>query len=330
MHIALSQMWPWSRSKITPSERLVGWIFLGLAILAGATLPSFALQLTQTFSPFSVLFIGEVSIIFFLLLSFGAMRIVRELLSLNAREFGLLIVMAVVVSIGLVLWFVGLHTTGAANVEILEKVELMLILIFSATFLRETFTRYHIIAAFMILSGVFVVFLRNVDGGFRIETGDFYIFIAAVFFATGSTLFKRNLHTLPPEVVLFVRASVSLLLFFIVSPFLKITFIAEMQYLTVGLIIPLLGYVFFSRFLSVLSFYESIERLPLSTIYLFLPLRTIFSISFAHFYLGEGIYWHQFVGGGLIILGTLTLNVFGLHKTPEHAVQHMKQHHGHH
>ncbi|OGJ53880.1 hypothetical protein A3D11_04190 [Candidatus Peribacteria bacterium RIFCSPHIGHO2_02_FULL_49_16] len=330
MQAPWKNIWPFAR-QLTLTEKAIGYGFLLLNIVGGSVYPSLARQLSTVFSPFSLLFIGEFSILFFLILSFGFVPLMRKVLALHTRQILLLILMGMFVAVGIALWILGLSGSGAANAEVLIRIELILILFFSTICLKETFSRTHALAAFLILLGVLVVFLRNLNGGFHINTGDFFIMGAAVFLSVSSILLKRYLNGIPPEAVLFVRSLTAFSLFFFLSPFEQVTFVAETKMLTGALLLPLLAYAFLARFLGVLSFYEAVERLPLSNVHLLLPLTTVGSISFAHLYLGENIHWQQIVGGGLIILGSYVLNVKGkMHETQKQHIAHLKQKHRHH
>ena len=63
---------------------------------------------------------------------------------------------------------------------------------------------------------------------------------------------------------------------------------------------------------------------------MFSTLNVIGGVAFAHVYLGEAIEWYHLIGGGLIILGALLLEILGIHPSEDAAEEHLKQHHRHH
>lgn len=314
----------------TIARRWQGSLFLLLTIIGGSTFSVFARQLSGSFSPMSMLFLGEVSIVFFVLLSYGFLPMFQELGSLTLRQLLSLLLFSTLTIAGLVLWYVGLETTEAVNAELLGKTETLFTIMFAVLMLHDRLQRRHIASGMLMLSGALIVILRDINGGFHLNNGDALIILGSFCFSISSVLFKKHLLTLPPEFILFFRSSAAIFLFFIVSPFLQNSFIAELQHMPLPLIPVLLCFAFLSRFLSVLGFYQAVERLPLTIIYLTLPLSTIGALLFANVYLGEPLHVTHVIGGALIIGSVLLLNVYGLHASREHAIRHMKQHPRHH
>ncbi|MBI4129442.1 DMT family transporter [Candidatus Peregrinibacteria bacterium] len=298
-----------------------GYFFLLLTIIGGSTFSVFARQLSEIFSPLSMLFIGEISIVLFVLLSYGFLPMLRQFLTLTMRETALLLLFSALIIAGLGLWYMGLRTTEAVNAELIGKAETLFTIFFAVTLLREHLQRRHIASGILMLSGILIVVLRDINGGFHLHGGDAFIILGGFCFSVASIVFKKKFLHLPPEFILLFRSSFTVLLFFLVSPFLQHPFITELRRLPLSLIPVLLSFAFLSRFLSVLGFYEAIERLPLTIIYLTLPLSTILALLFAHAYLGEPLHISHGVGGILIIGSVLLLNIHG---------PHMKQHPRHH
>ena len=307
-----------------------GYFFLFLTILGGSTFSVFARQLSTIFSPLSMLFIGEISIVLFVLLFYGFFPMFRQFLSLKVWETFLLLFFSALIIAGLGLWYMGLQTTEAVNAELIGKTETLFTILFAVTILNERFRRRHLLSGLLMLSGVLIVVLRDINGGFNLHSGDAFIVLGGFCFSIASIVFKKSFLHLPPEFILLFRSSVAIILFFITSPFLQHPFITELQRMPLTLIPVLLSFAFLSRFLSVLGFYQAVERLPLTVIYLTLPLSTVLALLFAHVYLGEALHISHGIGAMLIISSVLLLNVHGPHASPEHAIRHMKQHPRHH
>ena len=113
--------------------------------------------------------------------------------------------------------------------------------------------------------------------------------------------------------------------FFVISPFIRHPFISEVIHFPTHLIPALLGFGFISRFLSSMTFYQSMEKLTLTTVSLVGSLGLIGSVIFANWYLGEPIEWYHYVGGAFVILGTIMLEFIGTHPDEEHLEMHLKQ-----
>lgn len=311
-------------------SHLIGWTALTIVILASATFSSFAKQLSEVLSPLSLLFVGEIFIVFFVLLSFGAFPIIQELRKLQTRHIFPLLGLSLLVICGLLLWFTALKTTEAANAELFGRSEMLFLLLLAWLFLREPLTRTHALAGLAIAIGTAIVALRGFEESLTLHRGDFLIIFGTFNFSLGSIIFKRYLHDLPPELVLFVRSGIAVAIFFLLSPFIEHQFIEEIQELPLSLIPVLLSFGFVSRFLSVFSFYTAADHLPISTISLFAPMGTIAGVLFAHIYLGEPLFWYHYIGGSFTILGALLMSLAGLHPSEENLKSHMKLHHRHH
>lgn len=311
-------------------SHLIGWTALTIVILAGATFSSFAKQLSEVLSPLSLLFVGELCIVFFVLFSFGAFPIIQELRKLQTRHIVPLLGLSLLVICGLLLWFTALKTTEAANAELFGRSEMLFLLLLAWLFLGESLTKTHALAGCSIVIGTLIVALRGFEEHLTLHQGDLFVIYGSFNFSLGSIIFKRYLHDLPPELVLFVRSGMAVAIFFLLSPFVEHQFIEDVEELPLSLIPVLLSFGFVSRFLSVFSFYTAADHLPVSTISLFAPMGTIAGVLFAHIYLGEPLFWYHYVGGSFTILGALLMSLAGLHPSKENLTSQMKQHHRHH
>ena len=304
--------------------------FLLLTIVGGATFSVFARQLGSVLSPFSLLFIGELSILVAISLSFGLLPLAQALLRIGPHYALPLLGLSISVTIGLLLWFFALEKTGAANAELIGKAETLFVLLFSHVCFRERFTRRHLWTTLLVSLGIIVIVLRDVDGGFSLHGSDLLILLSALLFASTTLVIKKSLSALPPELLLFSRSLFAVVSFVLLSPFLPSSLASELLHFPQTLLPILFGFALLSRFLALLGFYEAVERLPLTTIYLTLPLSTVGAILFAHVSLGEALSWHHLFGGTTIIAGVLSLALSGPHPTRAHAVMHLKQHPRHH
>lgn len=201
--------------------------------------------------------------------------------------------------------------------------------ILAAVLLHEKIRRVDIAALMCTFLGVVVVALRGFSQGFSVQSGDILVLAGALMYATGSVVFKKKLHTLHPEIVLFVRGLTAITFFFLISPFVDFNIVSEVRAFPFVLIGALLGYGFISRFMYLFTYYEAVERLPIHTISIALPLISVGSILFSHIVLGEVIAWFHVIGAALIIGGTVLMQMSHKKRKSKHVLCH-ERHHRHH
>lgn len=317
-HLSLSAL-PWRRRSLTGVS--VGWLALSTSILSGSTFNAFAKSLTGALTPLSLVFISEILVLFFLLLSFGLVPILKTYRSLERWQLGKLLILGIFSGVlGPGLWFTGLSFTTAVNASFFGKSELLFILLISSLFIGERLTKAHILAACSIVAGLTIISLRGLTELPRPELGDLLIVLAAFSFALGNSIYSKYLHHVPSHIALFSRSLTAVTAFLMISPFLSHSIVAEVTFFPGFLIPALLGFGFISRFVNSVAFYEAIERLPMSTISLVGSLDVVFATAVAFAMLGEPIAWYHFLGGAFVILGTLLLEL--LHKAPTpHAAE---------
>lgn len=328
VHLSLPLTLPKERRGL--HSQVIGWLALAVAIAGGSTFTSFGRKLLQTLSPLSVVFLGEVCIVFFILLSFGVLPMLKKCRRIKHSHIAPLLAIGILATVSLLMIYTGLEGTAAANAELFGRSEMAFLILLSSLLLKERVTRAHITALLITIGGIAIVALRGFEADLAMHSGDTLIIGGSLGFAIVNILFKKYLSTLPPELVLFFRSSTAIIIFFLASPFLEHAFIEEVRALPLGLLPALLGFGLIARFLTILTFYEAVERLPVSKISLFTPLNILGAIVFANIYLGEPILWYHILGGGLIVSGAVTIATDGIHGSEERAKAHMKQHHRHH
>src|SRR3989344_4024519 len=311
------------------SSAITGSLSLITLILCGSTFSAFAKELGTVFSPLSLLFLGEIFIVFFLLFSFGTVPLVRGLFQLKRKEALLICSIGILVTSSLLLFLTGLERTSVANAELFWRSELLFLNLLGFFILHELFKKSTLLGGSIILLGIVLVALRRFADTLTLQIGDILIILSALGFSIVSIILKKWLHAVAPEVVVLCRSGIAILLFFLLSPFTEHTLTNEFMNLPLRLIPVLIGFGFISRFLSILSFYVTIEHLKVSTIAFFSPLTMIGSILFAYWYLGEPVHIYHFIGGGMILIGILLIHVTGMPANEEHAKAHLKQHHRH-
>lgn len=323
-HLTQRPVIHWTRSA-RHSEN-IGWAFLMVSILSGATYSAFAKSLTSVFSPLSLIFVSEVLTLFFLLFSFGVIPTIRQMLRIRRDMVTPLLVIGLTSgTLAPLFWFTGLHHTSAVNAALFGNAELVFMLLLATIVLGERWTAGRLLAVGAILCGIVTIALEGFTKGIRLHFGDAMILLAALTFSIGSITFRKYLRHTHPQVAMVTRALTAIMLFFLLSPFREHPFIVEAESFPRTLIPALIGFGFISKFLNVFSFYQSLERLAVSTVSLMGSLALIVSVLFSHWYLSEPIYTYHLIGGTLIIAGTIILETVGLN----HAREHLEQRHHH-
>lgn len=324
--------WPFIRIRreLSPSSQAIGWTSLTVMIVAGSTYNMFAKPLTGAFSPLSLLFVSELLTLLFLLFFFGFVPLLRLLYTTKRKKLlPLLWVGALSGTIAPFLWFTGLQSTTAINATLFGNAEMVFLIILAVLVLGEKWTVHHAIAGTTIAIGVLIVALEGFEGNVALHRGDMLILLASFTFSIGSITFRKYLHHLQPQIAIFVRSITAMSAFLVLSPFLTHSLPEDVRAFPFALLPALLGFGFIARFLNIFTFYEAIDRLPVSTVSLLGNLSVIVGVLFAHWYLGEAILWYHWLGGGFIIFGTILLETIGIHPSEKHLQHHIEQHHHH-
>lgn len=306
----------------------VGYLALSTSILAGATYNSFAKALSPALTPLSLVFVSELLVLLFVLVTFGALPILRTCASLKGKDLAWLVVAGLLN--GLVapaLWFTGLSLTTAVNAGFFSKIEMVFLMGCAALFLGERITRTHVVAMATMLAGMSVISLRGFTDGLHVQAGDLIVVCAALTFATGSVLCRKYLRHVRPHILLGARSGTAIAGFLLLTPFIPRSLAGEVAALPAALVPALVGFGFISRFVNSVAFYEALKRLPISTISLSLAIDVILGTAVAWAMLGEALHWYHFLGGGFILLGILLLELLGTHPTEEALEHHVRQRH---
>ncbi len=319
--------WPFLEWKqASASEATIGWSALLSCTIAAGTYSAFAKILTSALSPLSLFFISEVLVAFFILFSTGLMPMLRSLVRLPRKT--LLPLLGIGLTSGTLaplLLFVGLQASTAVNASLLGNTEMLFLIILAIIVLKEQFTKVHAVSIAAIGIGMVILALRGGAEGLHFYPGDILLALSGMVYAIGDLIFRKFLRHTDVQISLFSRSLVAIIAFFLLSHFLNYSLFTEVRALPLMLIAPLLGFALISRLLNVFSFYEAMERLPVTTVSLVGNLTVIISLLFAHWYLGEAILPYHLIGGAFIIAGMLLLEFVPTHPTDKHLEMHLKQ-----
>ena len=315
----------WQRDTLSPQT--VGWMALGTSVLTGSTYSGFAKQVSGALSPVALLFVSEGLMLLFLLASFGALPIFRKLLRLERRQWQAYFLLAAINGIAApLIWFTGLQYTTGVNASLFASSDILFTVLLASVVLREPIRSAHVSAMLCMTLGIFAIVLQGFTAGITFQSGDLLILVATFLYSVGSILYRKYLHHSDPMVYIFLRSFVGMAFFFVISPFLSIPLIQEAAAFPAVLVTSLLGFAFISRFVYLFSFYQAIDRLPISTVSLFSSLSVVGGAVFAFLLIGESLRWYHFVGGALIILGTILFELIS-EPAQQHARHHTKRSH---
>lgn len=320
-----------SRRKRRMRSQTIGWISLWFVIIAGSTSTPFAKQLSGSLSPVSLLFLSELIALAFTVLSFGFIPLFEEIAKVKSNKLFAMITVGLLNSIiAPLLVFSGIQQTAAVNAELFIRAHTFFLFMLSIILLHEKINRTHILACSSIFFGILIVALRGFSNGLAMQTGDLLILSGALTYAVGGIIFKKQLRTMHPEVVIFFRGIIALTFFIILLPILKNNLVEEITNFPLIHIGAAIGYGFISRFLYLFSYYEAMERLEVHTVSLILPLITVGSLGFSAVYLGESIQWFHVLGAMFIIGGTLIMHFSGGFMSGKRLEHHLRHHQRHH
>lgn len=306
----------------------IGWIALTVMIIAGSTTTAFGKKLTEYFSPLSMLFLSEIMLLLFAILSFGFFPIVKKIR--HVRPLLILPLLTAGVLNGVVapvFWFTGLERTFAVNAQLFGNTETLFLILFGMLLMHSSPKRAQWFGGAIIFFGLLTVALHGFTAQMSIASGDALIILAGCIYGLGGALIGKYLRHVEPQIIIVARACCAIAFFFLLSPFITHPFASEIKAFPLEFLGVLIGYGLISRYLLIFSYYESIERLPLATVSLLGTLAVGTSLLFTQWYLHETIVWYQGVGAMLIILGVVVVQWSGLKKLEAHVEHYLKSHH---
>ncbi len=271
------------------------------------TYSALAKGLTPFLSPVTLLVLSELLTAAFIVLTFGLFPLLREFARLTRKE------VAIAIGIGLLnsaiaplLWFKGLQQTTAINASMLSTGDVAAALLFGYVLLGERINRMQKIGVTVIIAGILVVNLGGADAAsFGLHYGDTLILLATQVFGLGAVLFKKYLSHVMPELAIAIRSLVASITVLCISLCVGSSFLVEVGNFPLEKVALLLAFSFFSRFLSLTMYYESLDRLPVTTLELIQAASPLSGLVFATIILGESVQYYHVLGGSLLVCGLL-------------------------
>lgn len=309
---------------------IVGGIALTIAIITSSTYVPLGKELSGAVTPLTLVLISEVFILFFTMMSFGIVSLGKEIADVRKKEVLPIVAFGLFGLISNILFFTGMQMTTAVNAELFTRSRVLFGVVLSALFFKETFNRLQISGCGVLLGGIALITFQGFTHAFELNAGDGIVILSVLSLSIGTICIKKSLHRIHPELILSCRAAMTIVAFFLFSQFTDHTIIHEIRDFPLELLWTLLAFGFFSRFLYVLSFYEAVERISVSKVYVISTLNIIGTILVAHYYLHEALAWYHLAGALLIIIGTIMMQLTHLHCKEKHRKCSWKIHYRHH
>ncbi len=294
------------------SQYKLGLILAFGALLWNGTYNALAKGLTPFLSPISLLLLSEALTVFFILVTFGMVPMWKEFRKMDAKTIRMSAFVGLLNSVvAPLLFFTGLTRTSAINASILSSVDVVCVLLAGTLILKERVSRMQMIGGGIVVLGILVINLASSGVSSSIHMGDIFILVGAMVSGFGSVLFKKYLSHVIPELAILIRNIAAIIVVSVIGVFVQVSFSQEVAAFPASQILLLLAFAFFSRYLNLLFFYESLNRLPVTTLSLIQVGTPVAGIFFAALILGEQVHSYQILGGAFIMFGLMIEQVSG-------------------
>ncbi len=282
-------------------------IVLGFgALLWNGTYNALAKGLTPFLSPITLLLLSEALTAFFIIITFGLFPILKEFRKMDRKSILVSALIGLLCSaVAPFLFFTGLARTSAINASMLSSSDIIVILLGAHFILKEHVSRMQVLGGSIVMLGVIIVNVAGTGVPTSVHVGDFFIVAGSLFFGTGAVLFKKYLSHVMPELAILIRNLSAIVIISIFTLFFRGSFVEEVAAFPLEKVLLLLAFTFFSRYLNLTFFYESLDRLSATTLALIQVATPVVGIFFAALILGERIQSYQVLGCTFILFGLI-------------------------
>ncbi len=292
--------------SLRSSKKKLGVTLAFGALIFGGTYGALAKGLTEYLSPISLLLASETLTALFVLITLGIIPIFKAVSKMDLPTFLMAALVGVLNSaIAPWLWFAGLSHTTAINASILSATDILFMLLLGSLMLSERISRMQGLGAFIVLAGALIIAIASNGQSIAIHVGDGLIFAATGVFSLGAVLFKKHLTHISPEVALIIRNLTGMFCVLAISLFLHHPFFAEIAAFPLRKVLLLIAFAFFARYIHLTFYYESIDRIPATTLSLILNAQPLAGVLFAMLILGESVHTYHILGAIFIIFGLI-------------------------
>lgn len=287
------------------NERQLGMILGFGTLLWSGSYVALAKGLTPFLSPITLLLLSETLVAIYIVMTFGLVPLLRELLKMTPTAVGIAMIVGLLNSaIMPYLWFTGLSMTSAANASLLSSADVIVVLLLGWLILKENVTGMQLIGIAVAMLGIVIINLGiGTAGAFTLHKGDLYIVLGSVASGAGAVLFKRHLSHVMPEAAILIRNLTAMVIVSVIAFAYAMPLTEEVARFPVEKVLLLLAFTFFSRYLNLVFFYESLDRLPATTFSMIQVGAPLSGLVFASLLLGEQILPYHVLGALFIICG---------------------------
>lgn len=270
----------------------------------------FSLRHPGAISFCNVLFVGNLCAGLTMMAIYGARNLFRELADQSKKTIGLLLLGAIVSTIYPALLFTALERTSVINIVLISRFNGIVFVGLSALFFGDRLRKLDVAGYTLIGIGVGLLVVLN-NGGFRIQTGELLVLIAALFFALTEFISRRILEHCSVPLYVFVRNFVSAVIFFIIAVNLfgfdhfSMAFVGELW-------LVMIAYASLAVVAAQLLWLRATAALPVKTIANSQLLNPAMSLLFAFLLLGEVPHGQQWSVMAIVVTGMLLPRLAGV------------------
>jgi len=262
--------------------------------------------LLVSLSPLLITAILSVFSALFLLAFMDVKHKIREIFTLRKREVLALAVVGLVSGfLAEFLFLLGLDSTSVSNAVLLSRTNSLFMAFFATIVFREKIRFSQILGGIMMILGLYVIATQGMKVGLSYMTGDLFLITAGFLLAFGNTIMKKYLDHVPPEVIVLWKSAIG----GVVLLSLCFTGGAFSGFSTSGIILGDFLILVISNVIAYVLWYKALELTTESNVGLTALSVPFFTIIIAMGILSETMESYQVVGGGLILLGLIVLEV---------------------
>ena len=284
-----------------------------LAIIAVALFmlfPIFAKILIKEMNPVLMLLVIEAAAAVFVVFGMGALHKLKHITKTKPKKFIKLFVISFFVAVlGPLLFVFGLMETSVINAVLLKKTEMFVMAMLAVFLLGDKISLKQIVGTFVAVIGVIIIAEVFVEGvivpfGF----GDLLVIGAGISMGVSHILFKKYCSDLHPDVVVAARNAFGAAMLLILS-LLFFRDLGDPVTFSVPTLILILATTVMAVIAAQIFWYRALETTSAIRVSMAALSAPLFGIAYAVFLLGESITISQALGGAVIILGLILIEV---------------------
>lgn len=226
----------------------------------------------------------------------------KVIFHIRLKALGLIVLLSLFLSIAIHFYSTALDKTEPATASFLARMECVVTVFLAIVFLKEVLRKLEIVGGAIALIGVFVLMFTRSGGT---AEAAMLMLVSSFFFGLSETLLKKNLKLVGTTQFLYWR-NLSMTVFFvlILQGRGQAFSVPEGDLLwliaAASLLMPILGRAFYI---------EAMKRMNISRVALVTQLTPLFAALFGYIFLESVLSLQKWVGGGLIVVGVVVLEL---------------------